>query len=127
MTGFLKRREYGETSSGVSRRRFLKIAATGVGGAALLAPGAGGAASVLAGQSKAQVGLDELNRSAFSQHLGEGFKIRSGPLEQVDVKLVEISDILSSPSPSGEESFSAVFRGPPNSPLEQNTYMIEHP
>ena len=124
MIDFLKRRKNGETPPGVSRRGFLKIAAAGIGGAALLA--AGPATSLLAGNSRLSYGIINPNRSDFARHLGEVFKVRKSPLEEVSVELTEITSISSSMPAFDEESFSALVRGPQNRPLEQDTYVVEH-
>ena len=72
----------------VSRRQFLKVAAGGIAGAAVLTSGAGGVTSLVAGGPTPQVLLKDLKKSAFAQHLGEDFKIRKGLLETVDFKLI---------------------------------------
>ena len=65
-------------------------------------------------------------RSSFAGHLGEDFKIRKGPFDSVDVTLVDVLDITTTPVHTPEESFSVVFRGPQDRPLEQDVYMVEH-
>ena len=109
----------------VSRRQFLKVAAGGIAGAAVLTSGADGFTSLVAGGPTPQVLLKDLKKSAFAQHLGEDFKIRKGLLETVDFKLIEVSGIAYALT-STEESFSVVFRGPHDLPLKQDTYMVEH-
>ena len=71
MIGFLKRRKNGETPPGVSRRGFLKIAAAGIGGAALLA--AGPATFLRAGKSRLSNGVINPKRSDFAHRVGEAF------------------------------------------------------
>ena len=112
---------------GVSRRKFLKVAAGGIAGAAILTSGAVELRSLLTGSSASQELLKNLTRPAFSQHLGEQFRIRKGALEEVSVKLVEVSEISTTPVTAAGESFSAVFEGDPNHPLGQDTYILEHP
>lgn len=124
MIGFLKKRKNGEIPPGLSRRRFLKFAAVGVGGAALLASGS--ATSLLASNSRSSYGIINPNRSDFANHLGEVFNVRKSPLEEVGLELAEVTSISSSTTGSPEESFSAVFRGPQDRPLEQDTYVVEH-
>ncbi len=110
----------------VSRRQFLKVAAGGVAGAALVTLGTGEVGALLSGNSTPRDLPEKLMRSSFTGHLGEVFKIRKGPLETVDVKLIEVSGIAYASTLSAEESFSVVFRGPHDLPLEQDTYMVEH-
>ncbi len=124
MTGIPKRQENGETPPDVSRRGFLKIAAVGIGGAPLLATGP--ATSLLAGNSRPSYGIINPNRSDFTLRLGEVFKVRKSPLEEVGIELAEVAGISSSMPSYAEESFSAVFRGPQDRPLEQDTYAVEH-
>ncbi len=111
---------------GVSRRHFLKVAAGGIAGGALLTLGAGEVASLLTGSSTLPVLPVNLMRSSFAPHLAEDFKIHQGALQEVSVKLIEVSDIATTPAQTPEESFSVVFRGPHDRPLEQDTYRVEH-
>ena len=124
MIEFLKQRKNGEAPTGVSRRGFLKIAAVGVGGAALLASGS--ATSLLSGNSRLSYGIINPNKSDFANHLGEVFQVRKGPLDEVSLELTELVGLSSSSTESGESSFSAVFHGPADRPLEQDTYVVEH-
>lgn len=72
-----------------------------------------------------------LSRSAFSEQLGETFRISTGALTAVDVRLIEVTDVKSSSpdegtlAPTRYERFSILFRGPHATPLAQNTYTVE--
>ena len=109
-----------------SRRRFLKYAAGGMAGIALITLDSGRSISKLSIESAAIDSLNHLEKSVFAQHLGEIFTIRRGALDTVDIELVEVSDFLHKDIHPVSESFSIVFRGSKYQPLEQGTYEVEH-
>ncbi len=72
--------------------------------------------------------LETLNKSSFSEHLGEKFRLHPGSSNVVEVELIEVSDAGSGSSRAQgrRDPFSIVFRGPHDSPLGQGTYKVEH-
>ena len=95
-------------------------------GSALVAAGVGKAKNVLTDHSGSGTLVSDLHQNIFARHLGESFQVREGPLEMVEVKLVEVTDISSNISSSHEGSFSLLFEGPTDRPLKQETYSMEH-
>jgi hypothetical protein len=78
---------------------------------------------------------DRPTRATFAAHLSETFRIVLDTSETLDVELIEVTP-LGSPAaaPSGApeaegspEPYSLLFRGPPDRPLDQGTYRLEHP
>jgi len=67
-----------------------------------------------------------LNLAAFKLQLGTMFTIND-ETAKVKVKLVEVTNFASrKQTAAGKEGFSLVFRGPNETILKQNTYLIEH-
>jgi hypothetical protein len=67
-----------------------------------------------------------LDRAAFQAQLNTSFLFRAKS-SKTAVKLVEVTDFGSRKSAHGHrEAFSLVFSGDNESPLNQNTYTIEH-
>jgi hypothetical protein len=73
--------------------------------------------------------LDKLKKNAFEKQLGETFKLKFED-DVVWLELVEV-DSIGSPAAAEkdqaqdrQESFSIVFRGPHEPPLEQSMYVI---
>ncbi|HEY3102712.1 MAG TPA: twin-arginine translocation signal domain-containing protein [Pyrinomonadaceae bacterium] len=107
-----------------SRRNFLKHGTLGAIAAGFsLGIGdktKGGAAWASSG---APLGL---NRAAFATQLQTTFWIKQGP-RRIPLKLIEVVDLGSKKTLSGErEAFALVLRGSDATPLEQETYTIEH-
>src|SRR5436190_17394843 len=68
-----------------------------------------------------------LNRDIFSRHLNTNFTFTHKELKGVSVKLIEVNDLTpKTMSASGKECFAAVFIGPRNVPLRQETYAVTH-
>lgn len=80
--------------------------------------------------------LEQLNyytRSTFSPYVNTIFRVHLEASSARDLKLIEVSDYLSSLSKGnarakedGTECFSLLFTLPPGKSFEQDTYMIEH-
>jgi len=67
-----------------------------------------------------------LNRAAFASQLHTTFLINQGA-RKIPLKLIEVVDLGSRQTARGErEAFALVLRGSNGSPLEQETYPIEH-
>ena len=64
-----------------------------------------------------------LTRAAFESQLNTKFLINQGS-SKVAVTLVEVANLGS--KKSGKEGFSLLFRGPEETALRQDTYLIEH-
>jgi hypothetical protein len=71
-----------------------------------------------------------LNRESFSRHLNTKFsfaRLAHPGRQGVSVKLIEINDLTpKAMATSGKECFAAVFIGPRNAPLRQDTYAVTH-
>ena len=106
-----------------SRREFLKRGTLGA-----LAAGVPLALSAKAsGMTTASPNTAALNMAAFKSQLGTTFTF-NGEVAKVKVTLVQVSNLASKKqTAAGKEGFSLLFRGPQDSLLKQNTYLIEHP
>ena len=106
-----------------SRREFLKR-----GSWLALAAGVplGLAESTLGiGVSRSSAGAG-LSKAAFESQLHTKFVINEGA-STVAVMLVDVTNFASwKQTKAGKEGFSLVFRGPKDTTLKQNTYLIEH-
>ena len=105
-----------------SRRRFLKQGTLGAL-AAGLSLGLGDKMRAAAMSTFSPLGL---NREAFASLLQTTFHIKKGS-EKVPLKLIDVSEIGSRRTAGGlREAFALVLRGSNATPLEQDTYVIEH-
>ena len=67
-----------------------------------------------------------LDLESFESQLGTNFLI-SDEASKVKIKLVRVTNFASEKqSTAGKEGFSLLFRGPNETVLKQNTYVIEH-
>jgi hypothetical protein len=67
-----------------------------------------------------------LNLSSFRSQVGTTFLINH-PVTKVRVKLIDVTSFASrTQTAAGKEGFSLLFRGPKDTPLQQDTYLIEH-
>jgi hypothetical protein len=66
---------------------------------------------------------ETVDLATFSRQLHTRFRVMKEDGGAVEVELIEASDRGSSPR---HEQFSIVFLGPPDAPLPQLTYRIEH-
>lgn len=66
-----------------------------------------------------------LNKAAFSAQLNSMFLINEGG-SKVAVRLVDVADLPRRGTKVGREAFSLLFKGDKATPLQQNTYLIEH-
>jgi len=105
-----------------SRRNFLKRGTFGAI-AAGFSLGLGDSLTRVSASSVSPLGL---NRAAFASQLRTTFLIRQGS-RKVPLKLIEVVDIGSKRTARGvREAFALVLRGSDTTPLEQETYTIEH-
>ena len=81
--------------------------------------------------------LDRMTKDAFSEHVGETFRLRLESSDTIDLELVEVTALPEQsfqPKSWGRASeikirhdpFSMVFRGPKDCLLEQKMYTLEH-
>lgn len=107
-----------------SRRNFLKQGTLGAIAAGFsIGLGDGLVARAAAASSVAPLGL---NRVAFASQLHTTFLINQGA-RRIPLKLIEVVDLGSRQTVrGGREAFALVLRGSNASPLEQETYTIEH-
>lgn len=67
-----------------------------------------------------------LNMAAFESQVGTKFMI-NGEAAKVKVTLINVDSFASRKQrAAGKEGFSLIFRGPQDSTLKQDTYLIEH-
>lgn len=67
-----------------------------------------------------------LNMAAFRSQLGTNFLINH-EASKVKIKLVDVTNFASrKETAAGKEGFSLRFRGPKETTLKQDTYLIEH-
>ena len=107
-----------------SRRNFLKQGTLG----AIAAGFAFGLDDETTGRAAlaSSIGPFGLNRAAFASQLHTTFLINQGA-RKIPLKLIEVVDLGSRQTGRGvKEAFALVLRGSNASPLEQETYTIEH-
>ena len=67
-----------------------------------------------------------LNKAAFESQLHTKFLINQ-EAAKVPVTLVDVANLASGKAnKTSKEAFSLLFRGPKDTPLQQDTYLIEH-
>jgi hypothetical protein len=67
-----------------------------------------------------------LNMASFKSQLGTSFQINHGA-SKVKITLVDVANFASrKQTAAGKEGFSLLFRGPKETTLQQDTYLIEH-
>ena len=102
-----------------SRREFLKRGT-------FMALAAGVPLSLTEEASGMSTTATGLNLASFKSQLGTNFLINH-QASKVKITLVDIKDFASrKQSQAGKEGFSLLFRGPKESTLKQDTYLIEH-
>jgi hypothetical protein len=113
---------------GLSRREFVKGVGAAVAGAALLAIGG----QWIATNRLPEVPGETLMRSIFAGRVGEIFQVRPEASAAHPLRLVAVSDLVAvarneaQTSADKERSFSLLFHGPADRPLDQATYYFEH-
>ncbi len=121
-----KNEETTDAGKGMSRRDFVKFAGKGALGIAFLSVTPIGSTRFLTESPDPNDIVQHLRRSTFGGHLGEDFRVVKGAFDGVNLELVEVADAGPKAVASSQETFSIVFRGPNDQPLEQSTYMVEH-
>ena len=77
------------------------------------------------GTAKSVAGL-KLNLESFEDQLGTNFSIKH-ETSSVNMRLVRVTNFASQKqTEAGKEGFSLLFRGPKETTLKQDTYVIEH-
>ena len=67
-----------------------------------------------------------LSMASFKSQLGTNFQINH-QASKVKIKLVDVANFASrKQTAAGKEGFSLLFRGPQETTLKQDTYLIEH-
>ena len=67
--------------------------------------------------------VKKLKKSSFEPHLKDKFEIHPQEGKKIKVELVEITE-----DKKGKvESFSVLFRGPKENPLDHDTHKVKHP
>jgi hypothetical protein len=78
------------------------------------------------GMSTATSPVAGLSMASFKSQLGTSFQINR-QAAKIKVKLVDVTNFASrNQNAAGKEGFSLLFRGPKETPLKQDTYLIEH-
>jgi hypothetical protein len=126
MTDSVDKTELTPHSHTVSRRGFLKLTAAGVAGTMLTSLASAREGPQFGGLHGGTSSLDGLGKSAFARHKGQIFRFRKDTYESVDLELIEVSDLPSGSQPPSDDSFSVVFRGARDRPLQQATYSVDH-
>ena len=115
----------------LSRRKFLRAGtlvalAAGIPLKSLVAKTISQTSSFLPTDDQLNAG-SYLNRESFSRHLNTKFSFALKERRGVPVKLIEVNDLTpKTMATSGKECFAAVFLGPRNAPLRQETYSVTH-
>jgi hypothetical protein len=109
----------------VSRRQLLRGGLFGLG--ALVAVSSWPSLFGLA--LKAQV-LGEPSSASFMRQIGSTFRVRVDPNRSVDLKLVQVTQLLRPTRgvipASSREGFTLQFAGPSADPFKQGTYTVDH-
>jgi len=66
---------------------------------------------------------ETVTRDAFAGCLESVFRVGQPSADQLELVLEQVSELSSSP---GQETFSLIFRGPADRPLQQGSYPLEH-
>ncbi|HZS06619.1 MAG TPA: hypothetical protein VFD58_17410 [Blastocatellia bacterium] len=66
---------------------------------------------------------EQPTKEAFAENLRTSFRLHAGGPEPLEIELVSLTTLPSAPR---QEQFSLIFRGPANSPLQQNIYRLDH-
>lgn len=115
-----------------SRRKFLKA------GAMLSLTAAIPLRATAQQARKAVVGSDADSaehsfptKAEFSEYLNTSFWISMEGFNTLEIELVAVNDLKASsktnePTIAKRERFSLIFRGPKNTPLKQDTYVVKH-
>lgn len=130
MTGSLSSNKMLDGARSISRRELIKGAGVVVAGGALWALSNHSVISTLIMQTLPAA----LVRSTFLRRLGETFQVQLESAGALAVRLVEVRDLRSGDARGAkaqagtnkENSFSILFHGPSDRPLEQGTYHFEH-
>lgn len=67
--------------------------------------------------------MESLTRDKFNEQINTKFQIYFSPDKPVETELIEVSELVSRPR---QESFSLVFRAPPDVEAGQGNYKTEH-
>jgi hypothetical protein len=114
------------TSTGISRRRFLKFTIGGAAGGAVLALYGQTLFTKITGDTTPTDRLRQMEKKSFVERLSDTFEISKGAFDTVSLQLADVQDVVfDNPGRTGEV-FSLLFKGPHSSPLDQGTYMVEN-
>jgi hypothetical protein len=79
--------------------------------------------------NSSRLGLDAaagLNQAAFARCVNTDFVFSQPYKRSVKVKLIKVNDLTPPNARHGRECFAAIFAGPTNTPLPQETYSVAH-
>ena len=103
-----------------TRRKFLRDCSLAV-------TAAGFAPAALAHQPMpTRMPVERLGLAHFYGQLNTDFTVRSGG-QTTALLLVQANGLPGADASEGERSFSLLFHGPAESPLPQDTYVLDHP
>lgn len=66
---------------------------------------------------------EDLTREALTENLNSKFLMRFENAEPLELALQSVTEL---PAAEGQEQFSAIFGAPPNAPVAQGIYQLEH-
>ena len=113
-----------DTTTNVSRRRFLKYAIGGAAGAAVMALHGHTFITGINSNTTLVDSLEQMGKEFFTKHLGDTFIINKSAFETVSLQLDEAKDIVFDNAGRIGLAFSLLFKGPDSIPLEQDTYIV---
>ena len=71
---------------------------------------------------------DVLNEANFTKNVNTEFRVELDSPRPIELKLISVTPRVNEPTEqAGMERFSALFSGPPDFFLPQNTYRMVHP
>jgi hypothetical protein len=65
----------------------------------------------------------DLTREALTECLNGKFLMQSGNADPLELTLASVTEL---PAAAGQEQFSVIFDAPPDAPLAQGIYQLEH-
>lgn len=66
----------------------------------------------------------QLDRAAFAPQVGSRFRAEAAGDREFELELLQLDDGQAAP---GQEVFSLLFGAPPDAPVEQGIFHLEHP
>ena len=115
-----------ETSTGITRRKFVKYALGSAVFGTILAVYHNSIINYFVKERNPMETLQRLSKESFVNRVGETFMIAKDSFDYVNLQLVEVTDVIFDNPGMNGEVFSLLFSGDLSSPLEQDTYMVNN-